>query len=116
MHVSGGGGQPVTDAEVVELELQLADLAQIDRRRTRKTLSQAESAVLDKLHDALNSGLSARRAGLTETETQSIAHLGLLTLKPLIFAVNVAEDSLAAARRGQGGPMVDSIMEHAKVG
>ncbi|NJO43135.1 MAG: redox-regulated ATPase YchF [Cyanobacteria bacterium CRU_2_1] len=102
IHVSGSV-DPLRDIEVINLELALADLAQIERRidRTRKQArtskdAQAELVVLEKLTDALNEGKSARQVALTDEEELLVKSLGLLTRKPVIFAANVSEDDLAA--------------------
>ncbi len=101
IHVAGSV-DPVRDIDIINLELALADLAQIERRadRTRKQArankeAQAELEVLERLAAALNDGKSARQIALTEEEELMIKPLGLLTRKPLIYAANVSEDDLA---------------------
>ncbi|WP_448564950.1 redox-regulated ATPase YchF [Trichothermofontia sp.] len=101
IHVSGAI-DPVRDIEVINLELALADLAQIERRmdRTRKQArtskdAQFELTVLEKLSTVLNEGTSVRQVALSEEEAAVIQPLDLLTAKPLIYAANVAEDELA---------------------
>ncbi len=101
IHVAGSI-DPVRDIEVINLELALADLAQIERRmdrtckqaRTSKE-AQFELTVLEKLSTALNEGTSVRQVALSEEEAAVIQPLDLLTAKPLIYAANVAEDELA---------------------
>jgi ribosome-binding ATPase len=101
IHVSGSV-DPARDIEVINLELALADLAQVERRidRTRKQArsskeAQAELTILENLQAALNEGKPARQVELTEEDAESIKLLGLLTLKPIIYAANVTEDDLA---------------------
>jgi GTP-binding protein YchF len=101
IHVAGSV-DPVRDIEIINLELGLADLAQIERRidRTRKQArtskdAQTELTVLEKLNTALNEGKAVRQVSLTEEEAASIQGLGLLTSKPIIYAANVSEDDLA---------------------
>jgi hypothetical protein len=101
IHVSGSV-DPARDIEVINLELALADLSQVERRidRTRKQArsskeAQAELTVLEKLQAALNEGKPARQVDLAEEDVESIKPLGLLTLKPIIYAANVSEDDLA---------------------
>ncbi len=101
IHVSGSV-DPGRDMEVINLELALADLAQIERRieRTRKTArnnkeAQIELSGLEKLLEILNQGEPARKAQLTEDEAAATQFLGLLTQKPVIYAANVAETELA---------------------
>jgi ribosome-binding ATPase len=102
IHVAGSI-DPLRDIEVINLELGLADLAQIDRKmeRTRKQArsskeGQAEMVVLEKIAAALNEGKSVRHVNLTEEESELIQPLGLLTNKPIIYAANVSEDDLAS--------------------
>jgi GTP-binding protein YchF len=101
IHVSGSV-DPVRDAEVINLELGLADLAQIEKRRERlkKQLrtskeAQLEEAALARVQDVLEAGGAARNVSLSEEEAALVKPLGLLTAKPIIYATNVSEDDLA---------------------
>jgi hypothetical protein len=102
IHVSGAV-DPVQDIEVINLELSLADLSQVEKRleRTRKLArtskeAQLELAALEKIAAILNEGKAARQVDLTDEEQAAIRPLGLLTLKPIIYAANVSEDDLAS--------------------
>lgn len=110
IHVAGSV-DPGRDMEVINLELVLADLAQVERRleRTRKLArtskeAQQELTILDSLLAVLNAGQPARQVALTEEDQALIRPLGLLTLKPIIYAANVAEDDLAT-----GNAWVDQV-------
>jgi GTP-binding protein YchF len=101
IHVAGSV-DPARDVEIINLELGLADLAQIERRveRSRKQARtskevQFELAVLEKLTAALNEGKSVRQVSLTEEEAVTVKPLELLSAKPIIYAANVSEDDLA---------------------
>ena len=101
IHVSGSV-DPVRDAEVINLELGLADLSQVEKRRERlvKQLrtskeAQLEDAALARIQQVLEQGGAARSVALTEEEAPFIKPLGLLTAKPIIYATNVSEDDLA---------------------
>ena len=101
IHVSGSV-DPVRDAEVIHLELSLADLAQLEKRRERlrKQLrtskdAQVEDAALARIQEVLEQGGSARSVDLTAEEEALIRPLGLLSSKPIIYAANVSEDDLA---------------------
>jgi GTP-binding protein YchF len=114
IHVSGSI-DPVRDIEVINLELSLADLAQIERRmeRVRKQAkkektAQQELEILEKLSSELNEGKSVRQVELTEEEELIIKPLGLLTQKPVIYATNVAEDDLA-----EGNKWVEEVKQYA---
>ncbi|MGF1541367.1 MAG: redox-regulated ATPase YchF [Pleurocapsa sp.] len=116
IHVAGSV-DPVRDIEVINLELVLADLAQVEKRiaRVRKQAkndknAQAEVVVLEKISLALNDGQSVRQLGLNEEEQALIQQLGLLTNKPVIYATNVSEDDLAA-----GNDWVESVKQFAAI-
>jgi ribosome-binding ATPase len=101
IHVSGSV-DPERDAEVINLELGLADLAQIEKRRERlkkqmRTSKEAaaEDAALARLQAELEQGGAARGVSLSEEEQALVRNLGLLTAKPIIYATNVSEDDLA---------------------
>lgn len=101
IHVSGSV-DPVRDIEIINLELCLADLAQVDKRleRAKKDLRmkkelQVEVDALEKIIVVLNEGQPARSVELTEDEELAIKALGLMTRKPVIFATNVSEGDLA---------------------
>ena len=102
IHVSGSVG-PARDAEVINLELGLADLSQIEKRRERlkkqmrtSKEAQVEDEALARIQEVLEAGGAARSIELTAEEALMIKPLGLLTAKPIIYATNVSEDDLAA--------------------
>ena len=114
IHVSGSV-DPLRDMEVINLELALADLAQLERRidRVRKSAradkqAQAELVVLEQLLPALNQGQPARLVSLDEEAEALVKPLGLLTRKPVIYAANVSEDDLAT-----GNAWVDQVRQRA---
>ena len=116
IHVSGSV-DPVRDMEVINLELALADLAQLERRidRVHKSAradkqAQAELVVLEQLLPALNQGQAARLVSLDEEAEALVKPLGLLTRKPVIYAANVSEDDLAT-----GNAWVDQVRQRAAV-
>jgi len=89
VHVDGKV-EPIADAEVVNLELLLADLAHV-QRRLEKTCTGEEREVLEKIEKALEDGMPARSIGLTSDEKFTVKSMGLLTLKPVIYAFNIDE-------------------------
>jgi len=114
IHVDGSV-DAVRDIEVISLELVLADLAQAEKRRDRLAkgkskadFSQAELDALEKILPLLNDGESARRADLSDDERAAVKHLGLLSMKPVIYAANVADSELAG-----GNVMVERVREFA---
>ena len=115
IHVDGSV-EPVRDIEVINLELILADLAQVERRITRQRKSakndknaQAEVELLSKISEVLNDGKSVRSMDLSEEELLIVKPLGLLSNKPIIYATNVSEDDLAT-----GNQWVEAVREFVK--
>ena len=101
IHVSGTVG-PSRDAEVIKLELGLADLGQVEKRRERlkkqmrtSKEAQVEDGALERIQEVLENGGAARNVDLNDDEVAMIKPLGLLTAKPIIYATNVSEDDLA---------------------
>ncbi len=94
---------PRRDIETLNLELILADLASVEKRRERTTKqlktgdksAKDELELLSKLEAAFDDGRPARLAGLTDDEKARAYHLFLLTMKPMIYAANVAEADLS---------------------
>ncbi len=102
VHVEGSI-DPKRDIETIQIELALADLASVERRRERaqknakggdKT-ARAELEVLDKLQPALEDFRPARSVPLTCEELAIVRGFFLLTTKPTIYAANVDEATLA---------------------
>jgi hypothetical protein len=118
VHVEGSV-DPKRDIETIQIELALADLATVERRRERaqKTAkggdkdAKAEIEVLDKLLPALEEGKPARVAELTDEEKAIARSFFLLTTKPTIFAANVDEATLTQPEANDYVKTVQSIAE-----
>ena len=115
VHVDGAI-DPLRDIEVIQTELNLADLETVDKRiqRSRKQAKsgdkalQAELRVLEKIAAALNEGQPARSVSLDAEESGLLAELHLITMKPVLYVANVAEDDLAGNH-----PAVAQVRNHA---
>ncbi len=101
-HVSGKI-DPIDDIETVNLELILADLEIIDNRIPKvekkailKTDKDAvfEYNILKKLKESFEKEIPARLVDLNEEEKLYIKSFQLLTLKPVLYVCNVAEDDV----------------------
>jgi ribosome-binding ATPase len=103
VHVEGSVN-PLRDIETIQLELVLADLASVEKRRERgqkaaksgNKEAKAELDVLDKIQPVLEEGRPARSVSLTDEERAIARQFFLLSTKPIIFAANVDENTLAA--------------------
>lgn len=98
-HVAGRL-DPVSDAEAVEIELILADLETVEKRR-EKTARMCkggnkryaeETALMDRLKSELEAGKPARLVPVSPEEREIIEGLFLLTMKPVVYVANVGED------------------------
>ncbi|SDD94682.1 redox-regulated ATPase YchF [Desulfuromonas thiophila] len=101
VHVDGSV-DPLRDIDVIQTELNLADLESLERRKTRiqkqaksgDKASQAELEVIETIERCLNEGLPARRAALAPEQQRLARDFHLITLKPVLYVANVAEDDL----------------------
>ena len=99
VHVDGSV-DPIRDIETINFELIMSDLEILDRRidKTRKSLKGGDKSFktqlefYERLHDVLESGKCARTMEMTDDEREMLTDVSLLTLKPVIYAANVAED------------------------
>ena len=101
IHVDGSV-DALRDIETINLELIFSDLEMLERRyaKTAKTAkadksAQAELALIERVKDALESGMRAKNLDLTEDEQALVDSFQLLTSKPVIYAANVDEADLA---------------------
>jgi GTP-binding protein YchF len=90
VHVDGKV-DPVNDAEIIHLELLYADLAHVERRMEKTNVDVEERAALEQVANGLRNGIPAKAIGLSTEAEFSIKSMGLLTLKPMLYAFNVDE-------------------------
>ena len=101
-HVEGSV-DPVRDAEIINMELILADLDSIQKRivkiekkaQSRVDDAPFEFALLKKIEEHLLNELPVRALSFSETEAKYLKNYALLTAKPFMFVANVKEDSIA---------------------
>ncbi|MCU7843981.1 MAG: redox-regulated ATPase YchF [Candidatus Thiodiazotropha sp. (ex Monitilora ramsayi)] len=112
VHVAGRV-DPVADVEVINTELALADLESVEKGLA-KTERQAKTgdkkilvrkALLERVRDQLNEGLPVRRMELSEEEREELRDLFLLTIKPVLYIANVAEDGF------ESNPLLDAMRD-----
>ena len=114
IHVAGKV-DPISDIDTIDTELALADLESVDKALNRAERAAkandkealAKKPVLQKLSVGLNEGRSARSLGLDEEEKALVRDLFLLTLKPLMYIANVADDGF------ENNPLLDAVRERA---
>jgi len=104
VHVAGRI-DPLSDLEIVNTELALADLAVVDKALDR-ALKAAKSGsdkdavrrreLFERARALLNRGAPARGLQTGEEERRDLRELQLLTAKPVMYIANVDESALAA--------------------
>jgi len=107
---------PIADIETIDTELALADLESVLKALDRATRAAkandkdalARKPVLEKLSAVLDQGRSARSAGLDAEEKALIRDMFLITLKPLMYIANVAEDGF------ENNPHLDAVRARAE--
>lgn len=95
--------EPLSDIEIINLELVMADLETVNKRlsnieREAKTGSASrlkevifEKEILLKLKADLEQGKAARQIELNEKEKSAIKGLHLLSIKPTLYVLNISE-------------------------
>jgi hypothetical protein len=99
IHVAGKVN-PLSDIETINTELALADLETAEKglqRAEKAAKAQDKEAmrvrdVIRRVRDALNQGQPARAIALDEQERLIVRELQLLTMKPVLYIANVADD------------------------
>lgn len=95
-----GAVDPVKDAEIINLELVLADLESVEKRLD-KAIKNAKSGtadsifekeLLEKIKMQLEDGKAARNMKLSDKEKEVMQEFFLLTSKPIIYVANVDEN------------------------
>ena len=93
---------PKDDIEIIETELQLADITTVEKRQYNLDRdikggskdAKLEKEALDKIIKKLLDGKNARETDLTEEEKNLVKSLSLLTMKPIIYIANCSEEQL----------------------
>jgi len=116
IHVEGRVN-PVSDKEIIDMELQLKDLESIDKKigkieraaKAGDAKAKQELGALQLFKSTLEEGKSARTIQMDpDLRETSIGELCLLTDKPVIYVANVDEKSLADG----GNIFVDQLKQN----
>jgi GTP-binding protein YchF len=117
---------PESDMETINIELALADLETLAKRRERaeravrvqgkseQKEAAAVLAALEKIAAALENGKPARQAGLNADERAAVYDCHFITLKPQLYVCNVDEEGMRAyARDGRANPYIEAVKRRA---
>jgi len=116
IHVAGKV-DPISDIEVIQTELCLADLATVEKtfHRTNKVARAGDKEaqrlldVLNKCQAALNEAKPVRSIAFSKEEQAVLQPLCLITAKPAMFVGNVAETGF------ENNPYLDKLRAFAEV-
>ena len=114
VHVSGKVN-PVSDIETINTELALADMDTVERalKRAEKLTRSgdkemlARTELLKKVMNCLSDTGNVRHLGLDAEQKKLVKDLHLLTMKPVEYIANVAEDGF------ENNPLLDQVREFA---
>ncbi len=117
IHVEGSVN-PIRDIETIQIELALADLGSVEKRRDKAQkglrsgdkIAKAEMEVIEKILPALEEGRPARAVQLTKEEQLIARQFFLISTKPTIYAANVDEETLL---NPDENAHVQTVREHA---
>lgn len=101
-HVEGSV-DPVRDAQIINMELILADLEQVEKRipkiekKAQSKVDDApiEYALLKKIQSHLLEAKPIRSLEFDDTELKYISNYGFLTSKPFMYVANISEEYIA---------------------
>src|SRR5512139_389156 len=114
VHVSGKV-DPISDIDVIDTELGLADLASVEKAVDRAAKAakggdkdaSRKRELLSRLREHLNNGRPARSMTLTPEDRADLRELHLLTLKPIMYVANVNESGFT------NNPHLDAVKARA---
>jgi len=116
IHVSGKVN-PISDIEVINTELALADLGTVEKALQRYTKAARSGndkeaaklvAVLEKVVPVLNEARPVRSIKLSEDELALIKPFCLITAKPTMYVANVKDDGF------ENNPHLDAVRKYAE--
>jgi len=116
---------PKSDIETINIELALADLETLAKRRERaehtlrvkgrqeQKVSETVLAVLDKIGPVLENGGPVRSVPLSDDEKAAVYDCHFITAKPVLYVCNVDEDGMKADVSGKDIPYVEAVRKQA---
>jgi GTP-binding protein YchF len=124
MHVTGTV-DPSADMETINIELALADMETLAKRRERaeralkvqakqeQKIAETALSALRKIEPILEKGGAARDAGLTEDEKIAVYDCHFITMKPQLYVCNVDEAGVRAVAGGNTLHYIEKVKERA---
>lgn len=108
---------PISDIEVIEMELLLADLQSLENAlpKAQRTARSGDkegilrAATIEKCQAHVNAEQPLRTLELDEDEAKIVKGYGLMTAKPILYVANVDENDMTGE-----GPLVQEVRAHAE--
>ncbi|MCB1726527.1 MAG: redox-regulated ATPase YchF [Gammaproteobacteria bacterium] len=115
VHVAGKV-DPLSDIEVINTELALADLESVEKalQKAEKLVKTGDKQILarrdllTRVRDQLDRGQPVRALSLSEEEKLELRDLHLLTIKRTLYVANVSDDGF------DNNPYLDAVREFAR--
>jgi GTP-binding protein YchF len=115
VHVSGKVN-PISEIEIIDTELGLADLQSVEKAVDRNAKmakggdkdATRKRDLFERMRKHLDAGNPVRSMGLSKDERADCQELHLLTLKPVMYVANVKEDGFT------GNAHLDAVIARAK--
>ena len=115
VHVAGKV-DPLSDIEVINTELALADLESVEKalQKAEKLVKTGDKQILarrdllTRVRDQLDRGQPVRALSLSEEEKLELRDLHLLTIKRTLYVANVNDDGF------ENNPYLDAVRRHAE--
>jgi GTP-binding protein YchF len=116
IHVAGKV-DPISDIEVIQTELCLADMGTVEKSLIRHTKAAKSGndkdaaklvALLTRIQAALNEGKPARSVDISKDEQPLLKSLCLITAKPAMFVGNVNDDGF------ENNPFLERLKDYAE--
>jgi GTP-binding protein YchF len=116
---------PDSDMETINIELALADLDTLAKRRERaektarvqakeeKKNAELVLAALDKIGPELEKGGAARYAALSDDEKAAVYDCHLITMKPQLYVCNLDEEAMKGTTAGRPSAYVEAVRKRA---
>jgi GTP-binding protein YchF len=116
---------PASDMETINIELALADLETLQKRRERaerahKVQAKAEQKAaetvlqaLDKIGPALENGSPVRSVNLSDDEKEAIYDCHFITAKPQLYVCNLDEEGMKAFSAGKANAYTETVRDRA---
>ncbi|MDR0556985.1 MAG: redox-regulated ATPase YchF [Treponema sp.] len=117
---------PASDMEIIAIELVLADLETLAKRKERaerslkaqakpeQKLAEITLSALHKIEPALENGKAARSVSLAGDEKNAVYDCHFITMKPQLYVCNVDEEGMRSFSSGAANAYIQTVVKRAE--